>query len=130
MDIGIEPYLVASSINVFISQRLVRVICPNCKTERTDTRGLPDCFKGAKIYYGRGCDMCKSIGYRGRTAIYEILTVDDRIQDLILNKASASQIKKAASERGFKTLLDAGAERVKLGITTPEEVMRVAEMEC
>lgn len=127
LDIGIEPYLVASSVNAFISQRLVRVICPDCKTERLDKELLPPDFKDMKIYYGKGCDSCKSIGYKGRTAIYEVLLVDEHIQELILNKSSAVQIKRKARELGFKTLRDAGIEKVRQGITTPEEVFRVAE---
>ncbi|MFH1441623.1 MAG: ATPase, T2SS/T4P/T4SS family [Candidatus Omnitrophota bacterium] len=127
LDIGIEPYLVASSVNAFISQRLVRVICPDCKTERLDKELLPADLKGMKIYYGKGCDNCKSIGYKGRTAIYEVLLVDEHIQELILNKASAAQIKRKAKELGFITLRDAGIEKVRQGITTPEEIFRVAE---
>lgn len=128
LDIGIEPYLVASSVNAFISQRLVRMICPNCKEEINDKTLLADVFKKMKVYHGKGCDKCKSIGYTGRTAIYEILLVEDKIRDLILNKASASQIKKAAREAGFKTLEDSGIERVRQGITTPEEVLRTVEL--
>jgi type II secretory ATPase GspE/PulE/Tfp pilus assembly ATPase PilB-like protein len=128
MDIGIEPFLVASSVNAFISQRLVRMICPACKTEITDKALLPDVFKKMKIYRGKGCDNCKSIGYKGRTAINEILVVNEPIKELIMNRASASQIKKKAQEMGFKTLHDAGLEKVKMGITTPEEVLRVTEI--
>lgn len=129
LDIGIEPYLVASSVNVFISQRLVRIICPNCKQEMKDKSMLPDIFKETKVYSGKGCDSCKSIGYKGRTAIYEILLVGDEIQELILKKVSAAQIKVKARELGFKTLLEAGIEKIKKGVTTPEEVLRVAELE-
>lgn len=127
LDIGIEPYLVASSVNAFISQRLVRVICPACKTETADKDVLPPEFKAMKIYRGKGCENCKFIGYKGRTAIYEILLVNEAIQELILSKSSASQIKKRARESGFKTLREAGLEKVRQGITTPEEVFRVAE---
>jgi len=129
LDIGIEPYLVASSINAFISQRLVRVVCLACKEEREDREVLPEPFRSMKIYRGKGCESCKFIGYKGRTAIYEVLIVNEDIQGLILNKASASQIKKKAKELGFKTLRDAGIEKVKMGITTPEEVLRVTELE-
>ena len=129
MDIGIEPYLVASSVNAFISQRLVRVICPNCKTEMKDKEKLPVYLRDMKIYYGKGCDSCKSIGYQGRIAIYEILLVDDKIQELILKKAAASQIREAARAAGFKTLFDSGIDRIRAGITTPEEVFRVAEFQ-
>ncbi|MDD4954151.1 MAG: GspE/PulE family protein [Candidatus Omnitrophica bacterium] len=127
MDIGIEPYLVASSVNAFISQRLVRIICPSCKEELTDKKLLPDIFKDMKIYHGKGCDNCNRIGYKGRTAIYEILLVEDQIRKLIIEKASAAQIKKKAQELGFKTLFEAGMDEVRRGQTTPEEVMRVAE---
>ncbi|MDD4899798.1 MAG: ATPase, T2SS/T4P/T4SS family [Candidatus Omnitrophica bacterium] len=129
MDIGIEPYLVASSVNAFISQRLIRVICPNCKEELKNKDNLPAIFKGMKIYHGKGCESCKFIGYKGRTAIYEMLLVDDNIQEMILNKSSASAIKKKARESGFKTLRDAGIEKIAAGISTPEEVLRVTEFE-
>lgn len=129
LDIGIEPYLVASSVNAFISQRLIRLICPACKQEREDKKLLPDVFKNTKIYYGKGCENCKYIGYKGRTAIYEMLLIDDQIRQLILSKASAAQLKNKARELGFKTLLEAGLEKVKMGLTTPEEIMRVAELE-
>ncbi|MBM3245276.1 MAG: type II/IV secretion system protein, partial [Candidatus Omnitrophica bacterium] len=131
MDIGIEPYLVASSVNAFISQRLVRVICLACKEEisQKEKEFLPEPFKSMKIYRGKGCDACKGIGYKGRTAIYEILTINDEIQELILSKSSATQIKKRAREVGFKTLRDAGIEKVRMGVTTPEEVLRVTSLE-
>jgi len=128
MDIGIEPFLVASSVNAFISQRLVRLICPACKTEVADKELLPGVFKKMKVYRGKGCDNCKSIGYKGRTAINEILVVSEPIKELIMNRAAASQIKKKAQELGFKTLLDSGIEAVKKGLTTPEEVLRVTEI--
>jgi type II secretion system protein E len=131
LDLGIEPYLVASSVNAFISQRLVRVICPTCKDQMPDKDKelLPDYLKNMKIYYGKGCDNCKFVGYKGRTAIYEILIVNEEIKELILHKAPASQIKKRACELGLKTLRDAGIEKIKQGITTPEEVLRVTELE-
>jgi len=131
LDIGIEPYLVASSVNAFISQRLVRVICLACKEEvkEKDKEFLPAPFKNMKIYRGKGCESCKGIGYKGRTAIYEVLVINEAIRELILNKASASAIRKKAIELGFKTLRDAGIEKVKMGVTTPEEVLRVTALE-
>ncbi|MCX5712253.1 MAG: ATPase, T2SS/T4P/T4SS family, partial [Candidatus Omnitrophica bacterium] len=129
LDIGVEPYLVASSVNAFISQRLVRVICPACKEEMKDKDLLPEIFKNMKIYHGKGCEDCKFIGYKGRIAIYEILVVTEDIKELILNKASASQIKAKAQEHGFRTLRDTGIEKIKAGITTPDEVLRVTELE-
>jgi len=127
LDIGIEPYLVASSVNAFISQRLVRVICPACKEEVKDKGALPEEFRDMKIYRGKGCELCKFIGYKGRTAIHEIFFVDEEIRSLILNKASASQIKAKALELGATTLKKAGLEKVRLGQTTPEELLRVVE---
>jgi general secretion pathway protein E len=127
IDIGIEPYLVASSVNAFISQRLVRVICPACKEARHEQTELPACFRGIPSYIGRGCDMCKKIGYRGMTAIYEILLLDDAIKELVMAKVSVVDIRKKAAERGLRTILTAGIEKIRLGITTPEEVMRVTE---
>ncbi len=129
VDIGIEPYLVTSSVNAFISQRLVRVICPACKEERKNKEFLPKVFKDLTLYQGKGCEKCKSIGYIGRTAIYEIVVMDEPIQEMVLSRASATQIRKRAKELGFTTLLDAGIEKIKEGITTPEEILRVAELE-
>lgn len=129
MDIGIEPYLVASSVNAFISQRLVRVICPECKEEMKNKDALPSLFKNVKVYYGKGCESCKGIGYKGRTAIYETLLVTEEIQELILQRASSAHIAKKAKELGFKTLRDSGLAKVKMAMTTPEEVLRVTELE-
>ncbi len=129
LDIGIEPYLVASSVNAFISQRLVRTICPNCKQERKDKDLLPKWIRDTRTFYGSGCDRCKSSGYSGRVAIYEMLFINDAIRELMTNKVSVRQIKAKAKEMGFKTLFDAGVEKIKEGITTAEEVLRVAELE-
>lgn len=128
IDIGIEPFLVASSVNAFVSQRLVRKICPECKEETKDMESFSDLFEGSKIYHGRGCDACHSIGYQGRTTLYEILPVGPEIQELIIRKAPATEIKAKAQELGFKTLRDVGVEKIKQGITTPQEVMRVTEL--
>ena len=128
LDIGIQPYLVASSVNVFISQRLVRVICPHCKKERKDNKLLVDALRGVKVFYGEGCQECGFVGYRGRQAIFEILVIGDEMRELILKRVSAAQIKKKAKELGLRTLFDVGIEKIKEGVTTPEEVMRVVEI--
>ncbi|MFH1678011.1 MAG: ATPase, T2SS/T4P/T4SS family, partial [Candidatus Omnitrophota bacterium] len=139
LDIGVEPYLVASSVEVFIAQRLVRIICPNCKEEDKDSLaslkskiirdlGL-ESGDEAKFYRGRGCDYCNSTGFYGRTAIYEVLLVDEVIKDLILNMASASQIKKSAVSRGMRTLRQDGWHKVIAGVTTYQEVMKVSPSE-
>jgi type II secretory ATPase GspE/PulE/Tfp pilus assembly ATPase PilB-like protein len=129
IDIGIEPYLVASSVNAFISQRLVRMICPDCKEKRRDQSELPEAFRGMTVYQGRGCDMCKKIGYRGMTAIYEILPVGDELKEMIVAKAPLTEMRKKAAAHGFRPMLQAGIEKVRLGMTTPEEVIRVTESE-
>ncbi len=129
LDIGIEPYLVASSVNAFIAQRLVRVICPSCKMEMKEKQLLPPVFKEMQCWYGKGCEECKFIGYKKRIAIYEILIVTEEIQPLILDRASASQIRKRAKELGFRSLKEAGIEKVKEGVTTPEEIIRVTSVD-
>jgi len=140
IDIGIEPYLIASSVEVFIAQRLVRVICDKCKA---DDRGqmsevraqiendLKDEIREKKleikIYKGKGCKACNNTGYMGRTGIYEFLLVNDEIRKLILQKTSSDIINKKAVELGMKVLRQDGWEKVLAGITTPEEVMRVTQ---
>ena len=136
LDMGLEPYLVASSVQAFIAQRLVRTICNDCK-EKIPLKEIAKVIpkedievieKPAFIFHGRGCESCKFTGYRGRIAIYEILLVNEQIRQLITEKASASVIKKKALECGLRTLLREGWEKIKEGVTTPEEVMRVTEM--
>ncbi|HTZ11320.1 MAG TPA: ATPase, T2SS/T4P/T4SS family [Candidatus Margulisiibacteriota bacterium] len=135
LDIGVEPYLVASSVEALIAQRLIRVICPDCKYE--DKNVAPELKKliafdlglssvsGVKVFRGKGCNSCNFTGFFGRTAIYEILLVDESIRDLVLKKAPSSQIKKTAMARGMRTLRQDGWHKVINGISTPEEVMKV-----
>jgi type II secretion system protein E len=140
IDIGIEPYLIASSVEAFIAQRLVRVICDKCKAEdrgqMSEVRAqiendLKDEIRekksDIKIYKGKGCKACNNTGYMGRTGIYEFLLVNDEIRKLILQKTSSDIIKKKAVELGMKVLRQDGWEKVLAGITTPEEVMRVTQ---
>lgn len=137
LDMGMEPYLVASSVQSFIAQRLVRSICPDCKEKiKLDHDAIKRNFKNLHehielpdvIYQGKGCEACKFTGYHGRFAIYELLLIDEEIRELVLTKASASQIKQKAEAQGLKTLLYQGWEKIKAGQTTPEEVMRVTEI--
>ena len=125
IDIGVEPYLIASSVLAFISQRLVRQICPKCKKEKNNNTLLPEYLSDTKIYYGEGCPECGNLGYKGRTAIYEILVIDDEIRELIINKVPAGEIAKLAKKKGYRSLLEAGVDKIKQGLTTPEEVIRV-----
>ncbi len=134
LDMGIEPYLAASSVECFIAQRLVRVICQRCKAEKKpDKRILKDLGIREKdsgrltIYEGKGCESCKFTGYRGRTGIYEFLLINEDIHELILRRVSANQIKRKALELGMHTLRMDGWEKVKKGTTTIDEVIRVTE---
>jgi len=136
IDMGVEPFLVASSVIAFVAQRLVRVICSKCKTEvkpDNETRKELGVLKinpsKIKIYKGKGCEHCKNTGYKGRTAIYEILALTDPIRELALNRASSEEIKKKALSLGMHTLRQDGWEKVLKGITTPEEVIRVTQEE-
>ncbi|MBN2060076.1 MAG: type II secretion system ATPase GspE [Deltaproteobacteria bacterium] len=133
IDMGIEPFLVTSSVIAIIAQRLVRVICNNCKEEfDPDEESLLNIgltrqmLNGKKLYRGRGCPVCLNTGYMGRTGIFEIMILDDVIQNLILKTSDANAIKKMAIERGMITLRNNGAEKVLEGITTIEEVFRVS----
>ncbi|MBI5872837.1 MAG: Flp pilus assembly complex ATPase component TadA [Candidatus Omnitrophica bacterium] len=138
VDMGIEPYLVASSVQAFIAQRLVRTICTECKEsvplkdiykEKEATKDAMEMIeKPTHVFRGKGCEACKFTGYKGRIAIYEILLINEAIRQLVLDKASASQIKKKAIESGLRTLLREGWQKIREGVTTPEEVMRVTEL--
>ena len=129
LDMGVEPYLVASSVLGFIAQRLVRVICDSCRESVKPAGQLAEQFGGCDlpeaISRGRGCPSCKGTGYRGRTAIYEFLTVDGTIQDLILRRAASGEITRAAQRAGMRTRRQDGWRKVLQGVTTPEEVLRV-----
>ncbi len=132
-DMGIESFLIASSINAILAQRLVRVICPNCKEEYTaDPEELaklgpdPEMFEGQKVYRGRGCGKCHHTGYKGRCGIFELLLMTPEMKSLVLKTADANAIKEKAIADGMITLRQDGAMKVFQGITTIEEVYRVS----
>jgi general secretion pathway protein E len=137
VEMGIEPFLAASSIVGILAQRLVRTICPNCKEAFQPTpqllaemgldRALPP---GAELFRGRGCEKCMDIGYRGRCGIYELLPVDEQVRDLLLQNKDAGSIKTAAVKKGMRTLRDAGLAMALSGTTTIEEVLRVTQEEA
>jgi general secretion pathway protein E len=139
LDIGIEPYLVASSVIVAIAQRLVRRICPDCKEayepEHGDEIQLKACgldrkmLPEGKLHRGRGCGSCFGSGYQDRIGIYEILPIDDAARDQIVARASASAIKREALKRGFRTLRMDGAAKVLRGETTIDEILRVTQLD-
>lgn len=128
IDMGIEPFLISSSVNAFLAQRLLRKICPHCRTSykaSASDKKILAASKDFKLHRGKGCAKCLNIGYMGRSAIYEILPLDDEIRRLIISRADASEIKKLAVRKGMKTLFQNGAERVFSGETTLEELVRV-----
>ena len=132
IDMGIEPFLITSSVIAILAQRLVRVICENCKEEYTpDEESLrnigigPEIVAGRKIYRGKGCPACLNTGYRGRTGIFEVMNMDDTLKNLILKTSDANAIRYRAIKRGMVTLRGDGAQKVLDGITTIEEVFRV-----
>jgi type IV pilus assembly protein PilB len=131
MNMGIEPFLVATSVNLICAQRLVRRICSNCKEELEvpeqaliDAGYSPEEAKKTKIYHGKGCSTCNKGGYKGRTGLYEVMEINDELRELILVGASALELKKKAIEQGMITLRRSGLIKVALGQTTMEEVLR------
>ena len=136
IDMGIEPFLVASSVEAVLAQRLVRTICPHCKTEQRVERdylikiGFPEEeIDTAKFWRGIGCDECRQLGYQGRLGIYELLLLNEAVRPLILNRAPASTIAQKAMEQGMRTLRHDGWNKVRSGLTTIEEVLRVTQTE-
>ena len=134
VDMGIEPYLIASSLEVVMAQRLVRLICPDCREEYVpeDPRALRSEFGDdvpETLFRGRGCRECQGSGYRGRTGVFEIMPVDDELRSMILERTSANMIRKAATASGMKSLREDGWRLVRSGMTTLEEVLRVTKDE-
>jgi type II secretory ATPase GspE/PulE/Tfp pilus assembly ATPase PilB-like protein len=130
LDMGLEPFLVASSLECVIAQRLVRVLCEHCKEVDSDAMArFSRAPSDPPIFRGRGCERCHATGYRGRTDIYELLNVDRSIRELILARVSADRIRERAIAQGMRTLRQCGWDKVDAGLTTPEEVLRVTMKE-
>jgi general secretion pathway protein E len=136
VDMGVQPFLVASSLVGILAQRLVRVLCPQCRVpylptrEERDQVGLTDDIwakagNPKAVFKAQGCPACQHTGYQGRTGIYELMLVDDDIRQLILKNVDSSSIKRAAVSRGMLTLMQHGAFKVARGITTAAEVLSV-----
>lgn len=130
-DMGVEPYLVVSSLTGVMAQRLVKRVCKDCKHEREVTAIEREMFEKRgmtidKIIEGKGCNSCRGTGYRGRMAIHELLVIDDEIKKMMMNNASMTVIKKHMQEKNMRFLVDDGLVKVKKGLTTIEEVLRVA----
>ena len=135
LDLGVEPYLVSSSLIAIIAQRLVRRICPGCKKPSQPTAqelselglGTLEENKDAHFYVGAGCERCFKTGYRGRTGIYEVMLLNEKLQDLVYKRETAGTIKRMALEAGMQTLRMDGARKVLAGMTTVAEVLRVTQ---
>jgi general secretion pathway protein E len=135
LDMGIEPFLVSSSVIAVMAQRLVRRVCSACREpyqpSREETEELaitPQRLAGHAVYRpSSGCNQCKRTGYRGRTGIHELLVVDDELRGLVMKNADAASIRRAATARGMNTLREDGADKVLDGITTIQEVLRVTQ---
>lgn len=135
LDMGIDAYLVASTVNIAIGQRLVRRICEQCREELTVSNLLAETLsaynlvrplkEGEKIFKGKGCDKCHQSGYQGRVSINEVIVADAEIREAILRKAPASEIRSIAVHNGMTTMLEDGFDKVRRGLTTCEEILRV-----
>ncbi len=135
LDMGVQGYLLASTLNLVVAQRLVRRICPSCITEykpseeilrqinKSDAGAATHKIEKKVFFRGKGCDRCRGSGFRGRVGIYEILNVNDEIRELIVQQVSAATLKKAAMKTGFITMYEDGLDKVQAGLTTIEEMM-------
>lgn len=126
LDMGIEPFLVASSVRLIMAQRLVRKICTSCKTQQSPDPDLMEQLnmRQEPIAIGEGCETCNTRGYLGRIALIELLEMDSRLRELINDRSGASKVKQVAEKGGMTTLREAGIAKIKEGITTPSEVLR------
>ncbi len=131
MNMGIEPFLVATSVHLVVAQRLVRRICTKCKVPLELPRkslikiGFSrEDAQTVKLFKGKGCDTCSNTGYKGRVALFEVMEIDDEIREMILAGATALELRKAARDKGMITLRESGLIKIKAGITTVEEVVR------
>ena len=129
---GVENFLLSSTVRGVLAQRLVRLICPYCKEADPSTADREELAKlgigfDIPLYRGAGCEHCSHTGYFGRAGIFELLIIDDDIRKLALKNADSNQIRAMARQHGMKTLLEDGAEKIKAGITTLSEVFRVTQ---
>jgi len=134
---GVKPFLVASSIQAIMAQRLIRIICKKCKVvdENPDLRHLqalditPEDIEKHPIHKGAGCSQCQDTGYKGRLAIFEMFEMNSELRELAFSKAPATELRKAAKASGMRTLMEDGKIKIFKGITTPAEVVRITQTE-
>ena len=137
IDMGVKPFLVASSIQAIMAQRLVRVICKKCKVvdENPDPYHLqllkidPQDLKKHPIYKGNGCPQCQGTGFKGRIAVFEMVELNNEIRELAFSKAPTNELRKACIASGMRPLMEDGKIKIFNGITTPEELCRIAQTE-
>ncbi len=136
LDLGVEPFLITATLEGIVSQRLVRRICTNCKAQfepseaqLTELGLTEDDIKGKKFHYGRGCDKCNNTGYKGRIGIFEIMTFNDELRDLVMNRASTNILRVAGRKAGMRLLRDNGLATIYDGITTIDEVVKETTVE-
>jgi type IV pilus assembly protein PilB len=133
VDMGVPPFLVASTVNVAMGQRLVRRLCTTCRTKRVLTPAeikslaelMPDAKRKSEYYFGKGCSVCNNTGYLGRIGIREVMEVNNEIRELIMKRASSDELKVAAIRNGMVTMLQDGFEKASSGLTSLEEVLRL-----
>ena len=134
IDMGVEPFLASSSVAAVMAQRLVRTICPKCKEEYQPPKEVLEKLglskeKGLKFYRGKGCRNCKNTGYFGRTGIFELLIPNEKIKDMVVKKTPSTELRKEAMKAGMMSLREDGVFKIKKGITSVEEVLRVTQEE-
>jgi len=136
LNMGVEPFLVSSSVNLILAQRLVRKICPDCRQEEDlPVQALVELgmsredARNTVLYRGRGCERCSGTGYKGRVALYEVMPVRDEMREAILEGASVSELKRIGRKAGMKTLRESGLQKIREGVTTVEEVARVTAVD-
>ena len=131
---GIKSYLVVSTLQAILAQRLVRIICPSCREsykpseeEKLALKLASNELEIVELYRGKGCSNCSNTGYKGRIGLFELLIMDDEIRELTINNVSSDEICKKAREKGMRLLKYDGFEKIKRGLTTLQEVMRVTQ---
>jgi type IV pilus assembly protein PilB len=131
VDMGVEPFLVAATLEAVVAQRLVRKVCEDCRVFYEPSEEVlmeleltPDQVAGKKFAFGKGCDKCHYTGYRGRTGLFEIMTISERLRQLMMDNVPTSRIRDAALEEGMSTLRESGLSAIYDGVTTIEEVVR------
>ncbi|MBU1998645.1 MAG: GspE/PulE family protein [Candidatus Omnitrophota bacterium] len=130
VNMGVEPFLISACLIGVMAQRLVRLICTNCKESYEPSKALLDKWglkKSAILYKGKGCEQCKGTGYRGRTGLFELMTMDDEIREMIIAESSTVALRNKAREKGMRTLSEDGIAKALAGMTSMEEVARVSE---